>query len=158
MWKMPAKERIQIRSSHHQQWRECWTVGINSRFAPPLTWRCSGKKKHYYAAIILNYRNVAKHLWREPQLIKFENAFHIWINIGYICERTLSAVSHVKSRFRARLLQLTIASSLCRYSFRAEFHKIGQLPTASCVLLMVSRIIFIYFNKCNRLDIIIFRL
>ncbi len=47
----------------------------------------------YYAAIILNYRNVAKHLWREPQIIKFENAFHIWINIGYICERTLSAVS-----------------------------------------------------------------
>ncbi len=35
----------------------------------------------YYAAIILNYRNVAKHLWREPQIIKFENAFHIWINI-----------------------------------------------------------------------------
>ncbi len=46
--------------------------------------------------IILNYRNVAKHLWREPQIIKFENAFHIWINIGYICEHTLSAVSRVK--------------------------------------------------------------
>ncbi len=49
------------------------------------------------------YRNVAKHLWREPQIIKLENAFHIWINIGYICERTLSAVSRVKSRVRARL-------------------------------------------------------
>ncbi len=56
----------------------------------------------YYAAIILNYRNVAKHLWREPLIITFENAFHIWINIGYICERTLSAMSRVMSRFRAR--------------------------------------------------------
>ncbi len=66
----------------------------------------------YYAAIILNYRNVAKHLWREPQIIKFENAFHIWINIGYICERTLSAVSRVKSRFRARLTDCNLQSQL----------------------------------------------
>ncbi len=66
-------------------------------------------------------------------------------------------MSRVKSRFRARLTDLQIATSLCCYSFRAEFHKIGQLPTASGVLLMVSRI-FIYFNKCNRLDIIVFRL
>ncbi len=43
-----------------------------------------------------HYRNVAKHLWREPQIIQFENAFHIWINIGYICECTLSAMSLVK--------------------------------------------------------------
>ncbi len=42
------------------------------------------------------YRNVAKHLWRGPQIIKSENSFHIWINIGYICERTLSAMSRVK--------------------------------------------------------------
>ncbi len=42
------------------------------------------------------YRNVAKHLWREPQIITFKNTFHIWINIGYICERTLSAVLVVK--------------------------------------------------------------
>ncbi len=35
------------------------------------------------------YRNVAKHLRREPQIIT-------WINIGYICERTLSAMSRVK--------------------------------------------------------------
>ncbi len=66
----------------------------------------------YYAAIILNYRNVAKHLWREPQIIKFENAFHIWINIGYICERTLSAVSRVKSRFCARLTDCNLQSQL----------------------------------------------
>ncbi len=28
--------------------------------------------------------------------------------------------------------------------FRAEFHKIGQLPTASGVLLMVSRITYLF--------------
>ncbi len=110
MWKMPAKERIQTRIGAEKR-------VLDSRFAPPpppLTWRCSGKKKHpyYYVAIILNYRNVAKHLWREPQIITFENAFHIWINIGYICERTLSAVSRVKSRFRARLTDCNLQSQL----------------------------------------------
>ncbi len=63
-------------------------------------------------AIILNYRNVAKHLWREPQIIKFENSFHIWINIGYICERTFSAMSRVKSRFRARLTDCNLQLQL----------------------------------------------
>ncbi len=42
------------------------------------------------------YRNVAKHLWREPQIIKLENSFHIWINIGYICECKLSEMLRVK--------------------------------------------------------------
>ncbi len=42
------------------------------------------------------YRNVAKHLWRKPQIIKLENSYHIWINIGYICERTLSEMPCVK--------------------------------------------------------------
>ncbi len=60
--------------------------------------RCSGKKETpigYNAATILNYRNVAEHLWREPQIIKFENSIHIWINIGNICERPLSAMLRV---------------------------------------------------------------
>ncbi len=95
MWKMPAKERIQtsiVIASAVKRVLDFW-------FAPRHSLEdVQGKKKHpyYYAAIILNYRNVAKHLWREPQIIKFENAFHIWINIGYICERTLSAMSRVK--------------------------------------------------------------
>ncbi len=44
--------------------------------------------------------------------------------------------------------------------YNQQLNVIGQLPTASSVLLMVSRIIylFIYLNKCNRLDIVIFRL
>ncbi len=58
------------------------------------------------------YRNVAKHLWREPQIIKFENYFHIWINIGYICKRTLSAMLPVKSRFRSRLTGCNLQSQL----------------------------------------------
>ncbi len=120
---------------------ECWTFCINFRFAPPLTWRCSGKKKHsHHAAIILNCRNVAKHLWREPQIIKLESAFHIWINIGYICERTFSAMWRIKIQIATYNCNLIV---LC-YSFRAKFHKIGQLPTASGVLLMVSRIIYLF--------------
>ncbi len=61
------------------------------RFAPPLTLKMFRQKETpigYYAAIILNYRNVAKHLWREPQIIKLKDAFQIWINI--------SAMSRVK--------------------------------------------------------------
>ncbi len=56
------------------------------------------------------YRNVAKHLRRETQIIKFKNAFHIWINIGYTCERTLSAMPRVKSHFRARLTDSNLQS------------------------------------------------
>ncbi len=86
------------------------------------------KKKNigYYAAIILNYRNVSKHLWREPQIIKFENAIHIWINIGYICECTLSAMSHVKSRFRVHLTDCNLQSQLhCAFTpFEQNFTKL----------------------------------
>ncbi len=53
------------------------------------------------------------------------------------------------SRFESRFIVIT-----CHYI--VNYNVIGQLPTASGVLLMVSRII--YLNKCNRLDIIIFRL
>ncbi len=35
----------------------------------------------YYTSIILKHRNVAKNIWREPQIIKFENAFHC--NVQY---------------------------------------------------------------------------
>ncbi len=40
--------------------------------------------------------------------------------------------------------------------YNQQLNVIGQLPTASSVLLMAS--IIIYLNKCNRYDIIIFRL
>ncbi len=76
-----------------------------------------------------------KHLRRETQIIKFKNAFHIWINIGYICERTLSVMPRVKSHVHVRLTDCNLQSQLhCAVtSFRAEFRKIDQLPTASGV-------------------------
>ncbi len=100
---------------------------------PPPPRRYSGKKETtigYYAAIILNNRNVAKHLWREPQIIKFENAFHIWINLwlhlqmhtfcNVACQVTLPCASY--------RLQLTIAILLCCYSFRAVISQNWSAP------------------------------
>ncbi len=105
MWKMPAKERIQTIIVAASAEKRVLDFRHQLSVCPPATHLKMFRQKEapidYYAAIILNYRNVAKHLWREPQIIKFENAFHIWINIGYICERTLPALSCIKSRFRA---------------------------------------------------------
>ncbi len=96
MWKMPAKERIQTIIVAEKR-----VLDFQHQLSVcPATHLKMFRQKEtpigYYAAIILNYRNVAKHLWREPQIIKFEKAFHIWINMGYICEHTLSAVLCVK--------------------------------------------------------------
>ncbi len=148
-WKMPAKKRIQTRIVSASSKRV-----LDFRFAPPLTWRCSGKiethkllrSNHPY------YRHLAKHLWREPLFIKLENAFHIWINIGYICERTLYAMSRVAS---VRILQTAIYN-LNFIVLLLLSSRISQNWSALGVLLLVSRMI--YFNICNRLDIIIFRL
>ncbi len=54
------------------------------------------------------------HLWRESLIIKFENVSNIWINIGYISECTLSAMSHgqVTLLCASYRLQLTITTSL----------------------------------------------
>ncbi len=61
---------------------------------------------------------MAKHLWREPQIIKFKNYFHIWINIDYICERTLSTMSRVTLPCASYRLQFTI--ELYNELWRAE--------------------------------------
>ncbi len=93
MWKMPAKERIQTRIVAASAVKRVLDYQHQLSVCPTTHLKMFRQEKTpigYYAAIILNYRNVAKHLWREP-----ENAFHIWINIGYICERTLSAMSRV---------------------------------------------------------------
>ncbi len=97
MWKMPAKERIQTRIVATSAVK---TVQ-DFCFALPLTLKMFRQKETpigYHAAIILiteMWQNV--HLWRESQIIKFENAIHICINIGNICERTLSEMSRVTS-------------------------------------------------------------
>ncbi len=120
------KECIQTRMVSHQRRRECWTY---FRFAPSLTLKMFRQKETPIgnnASITLNYRNVAKHIWREPQIIKFENAFHIWINIGYFCERTHTAMSRVRSRFRARLTDWNLQSQLhCAVTpFQQNFTKL----------------------------------
>ncbi len=43
---------------------------------------------------------------------KLENSIHIRINIGYICERRLSVMSCVKSRFLARLTDCNLQSQI----------------------------------------------
>ncbi len=96
MWEMPAKERIQIRivsASAVKRERAGLTFGL-----PPHPLEDVQVKRNTHKILRSNrsyYRNVAKHLWREPQIIKLDNSFHIWINTGYICERTLSAISRV---------------------------------------------------------------
>ncbi len=82
-----------------------------------------------------------------------------------------SAMSLVESRFRASyrpvnynhncIVLLLLSSRISQdsrflFEYNQQLNVIGQLPTASSVLLMASRII--YLNKCNRYDIIIFRL
>ncbi len=126
MWKMPAKERIQTRivsASAVKRLLDLLSV------CPATHLKMFRQKRNTHKLLRSNYpyyRNVAKHLWREPQIIKFENSFHIWINIGYICERTLSAMSRVTLPCASYRLQFTVSTSLCCYSFRAECHKIGS--------------------------------
>ncbi len=74
MWKMPAKERIQTRIVTASAVKRV----LDFRFAPCHSLEDVQVKEApigYYAAIILNYRNVAKHLCREPHIIKFEMLF-----------------------------------------------------------------------------------
>ncbi len=73
--------------------------GVGLSVCPPPTYLKMFMEKRNTHKLLRShhpyYRNVAKHLWRETQIIKFENYFHICINIGYICERTLSAMAPV---------------------------------------------------------------
>ncbi len=93
MWKMPAKERIQTRIvSASAVKREKDLLSI----FPDTHLKMLRQKRNSHKLLRSNhpyYRNVAKHLWRESQIIQLENYFHIWINIGYICECTLSVMS-----------------------------------------------------------------
>ncbi len=80
MWKMPAKECIQTRIvSASAVKRELDLLSV----CPPTLLKMFRQKEtpiSYYAAIILNYINVAKHIWREAQIITFEFFFHIWMD------------------------------------------------------------------------------
>jgi len=95
MWTMPAKDTFKNKISRSISGEE--GAGLSaSTFGWPRHSLDVQAKTNTHKLLRSNhpyYRNVAKHLWREPQIITFENALHIWINIGYICERTLSAMS-----------------------------------------------------------------
>ncbi len=130
MWKMPAKERIQTRIVAASAVKRVLDFQHQPSVCPPHSKIFEETTIGYYAAIILNNRNVAKHLWREPQIIKFENAFHIWINLwlhlqmhtfcNVACQVTLPCASY--------RLQLTIAILLCCYSFRAVISQNWSAP------------------------------
>ncbi len=143
MCKMSAKERVQTRMvsasavktvlDFRHQLSVC--LATQTEYVqpkPPIS---------YYTTIILNYRNVAKYLGREPQIITFENSFHIWINIGYICERTLSAMSRVTSM---RVLQTATYNRNFIVLLLSSRISQNWFPTASGVLLMVSIIIYLF--------------
>ncbi len=73
-------------------------AGLTFGLPPHSHRRCSGKKEtpiNYYAAIILiteMWQNISG---ENLKLFKLLNYFHIWTNIDYICERTLSTMSRV---------------------------------------------------------------
>ncbi len=146
MWKMSAKKRFQTRIVAASAVKRVLDFRHQLSVCPATHLKLFRQKRNTHSLLRSNhpyYRNVAKHLRRETQIIKFKNAFHIWINIGYICERIFSAMPRVKSHFRVHLTDSNLQSQiLCAVTpFRAEFRKIDQIPTASGVLLMVSRII-----------------
>ncbi len=110
-WEMPVKKGIQNKNSHSIRGEESagLTFGLPSHPLEDVQAKTKHKllrSNHPY------YRNVAKHLWRETQIIKLENSFHIWINIGYICERTLSAMLRVTLPCASYRLQFTISTSI----------------------------------------------
>ncbi len=128
MWKMPAKKRIQTRIvSLSAVKRVMYLLSV----CPPTPLKMFRQKRnthkllrsfHHY------YRNMAKHLWREHsdyEIQKFfpyldQHRLHLWTHTfcNVACQVTLSCTSY--------RLQFTISTSLCCYSFRAEFHKIGS--------------------------------
>ncbi len=64
------------------------------------------------------------------------------------------AVTHFQQNFSGFKIFIRHIHNYTEYN--QQLNVISQLPTASGVLLMVE--LFIYLNKYNRLDIIIFRL
>ncbi len=107
MWKMPEKERIQTRIVSASAVKR--VLDLLSVCPATHLKMFRQKRNELLRSNHPYYRNVAKDLWREPQIIKLENSFHIWINIGYIFEHTFC---NVACRFRARLTDCNLQSQL----------------------------------------------
>ncbi len=165
MWKMPVKKCIQTRTVTASEVKR--VLDLHS-VCPATHLKMFRQKRNTHKLLRRNHpycRNVAKHLWREHQIIKFENSIFYSIKyFPYLDQHRLNLWTHTFCNVVIQVallcasyrLQFIISTSLCCYSFQTEFNKKKWFPTASGVLLLVSRII--YLNKCNRLDIITFRL
>ncbi len=96
MWKMPAMKHIQTRIVSASAVKRVLDLLSVCPATHSKMFRQKGNTHKLLRSNHPYHKNVAKHLWGEPQNITFENSFHICINIGYICDRTLSAMARVK--------------------------------------------------------------
>ncbi len=118
-------------------------------------WRCSGKKETpigYYTPINLRLQTCGKTYISGENLRLLNRKCFLYLDQHRLHLLTHFLQCRVSSNFRAHLTDcnfIMLFLLLSRIS-------LNWFLTASGVLLLVSRII--YLNKCNRLDIIIFRL
>ncbi len=131
MWKMPAKEHIRTRIVaasavkrvlDFQHWLSVYPAIHLKMFRQERNTHKLLRSNHPY------YRNVAKKSLERTSdysIQKMLSIFgstrlHLWMHnfCNIACQVTLPCESY--------RLQLTIATSLCCYSFRAELHKIGS--------------------------------
>ncbi len=144
MWKMPAKKHIQTRivsASAVKRVLDLLSV------CPAAHLKMFRQKRNYYAAIIL-----ITEMW---QNISGENLRLLNWKILSTCHLSKFNVTCHAS---VRILQTAIYNHNFVVLLLFISSRISQnwFPTASGVLLLVSRII--YLNKCNRFNIIIYRL
>ncbi len=119
MWKIPAKKRTTRIVSASAVKRVLDLLSVY----PPTHLKMFGQKRNTHKLLRSNhpyYRNVAKHLWENLRLLNSKilsifGSTHLWTHTfcNVVCQVTLPCVSY--------RLQFTISTSLCCYSFRAEF-------------------------------------
>ncbi len=118
---------------------ECWIFGLPRHSLEDVQVKGNTHK-------LLRSSKCGKNISGENfRFITFESPFHFLINIGYICERTIFCnVAHqVTLPCTSYRLQLTIATSLCSVT-PFESNVTCQLLTASGVLLIMNRIIYLF--------------
>ncbi len=85
---------------------ECWIFGLPHHSLEDVQAKGNTHK-------LLRSSKCGKNISGENfRFITFESAFHFWINIGYICERTFSVMSRIKSHFHTRLTDCNLQSQL----------------------------------------------
>ncbi len=103
---------------------------LDSRFVPRHSLEDVQVKRNTHRLLHSNHPTLITEMW---QNISGENLRLLNLKMLSIYGSTFVNAHflqcRVSSNASARVLQT--ATSLCCYSFRTEFHKIGQLPTAS---------------------------